>query len=88
MCTIVLPCGKYEYQRLPMGLSNSPDIFQEHMSNLFSGFDYVREYIDNLLVTTHGSLEDHLEKLGKVLDKLRKAGLKVNAKKVLSANMR
>ena len=29
LCTIVLPWGKYEYQRLPMGLCNSPDIFQE-----------------------------------------------------------
>jgi len=28
LCTIVLPWGKYEYQRLPMGLCNSPDIFK------------------------------------------------------------
>jgi hypothetical protein len=28
LCTIVMPFGKYEYQRLPMGLCNSPDIFQ------------------------------------------------------------
>ena len=35
VCTIVLPWGKYEYQVLPQGLSNSPDIFQEKMSNLF-----------------------------------------------------
>ena len=81
MCTIVLPWGKYEYQKLPMGLCNSPDIFQENMNQLFEGFDYVREYIDDLLVTTNGSLDDHLEKLGTVLDKLQKAGLKVNAKK-------
>ena len=81
MCTIVLPWGKYEYQKLPMGLCNSPDIFQENMSDLFRGFDYVREYIDDLLITTNGSFEDHLEKLGTVLHKLQKAGLKVNAKK-------
>ena len=31
LCTIVLPFGKFEYQRLPMGLSNSPDIFQEQL---------------------------------------------------------
>ena len=29
LCTLVLPWGKYEYQKLPMGLCNSPDIFQE-----------------------------------------------------------
>lgn len=28
LCTIVLPFGKYEYQRLPMGLCNSPDMLQ------------------------------------------------------------
>ena len=34
LCTIVLPWGKYEYTSLPMGLSNSPDIFQEKMNEL------------------------------------------------------
>jgi hypothetical protein len=36
LCTIVLPWGKYEYYRLPMGLSISPDVFQEKMSELHS----------------------------------------------------
>ena len=34
LCTIVLPWGKYEYWKLPMGLCNSPDIFQEKMNEL------------------------------------------------------
>ena len=29
ICTILLPWGKYEYQKLPMGVCNSPNIFQE-----------------------------------------------------------
>ena len=41
LCTIVLPWGKYEYNRLPMGLSNSPDIFQEKMSTLMDGLEFV-----------------------------------------------
>ena len=81
LCTIVLPFGKYEYQRLPMGLSNSPDIFQERMSELFSGFDFVRAYLDDLLVCTSGSYEEHLEEVDKVLSKLQEVGLRVNAKK-------
>ena len=81
LCTIVLPFGKFEYQRLPMGLCNSPDIFQEKMSQLMTDLEYVRVYIDDLLVLTSGSFEDHLEKLHEVFERLERAGLKVNAKK-------
>jgi hypothetical protein len=81
LCTLVFPFGKYEMQRLPMGLCNSPDIFQEQMSELFEGLDFVRTYIDDLLCLTKGSFEDHLEKLERVLTRLREAGLKVNVKK-------
>ena len=41
LCTIVMPWGKYKYQCLPMGLCNSPDIFQEHMFELFSDLEFV-----------------------------------------------
>ena len=79
--TIVLPWGKFEYQKLPMGLCNSPDIFQEKMNELFIGLEYVRAYIDDLLVISNGSFEDHLNKLDVVFKKLQDAGFKVNAKK-------
>lgn len=81
LCTIVLPFGKYEYQRLPMGLSNSPDLFQEKMSELMQDLEYVRVYIDDLLTLTSGTFTDHLEKLDEVLSRLSAAGLKVNANK-------
>jgi hypothetical protein len=58
LCTLVFPWGKYDMQCLPMGLCNSPDIFQEKMSELMDGLDYVR-----------------------VRQRLKDAGLKVNAKK-------
>jgi hypothetical protein len=41
--------------------------------------EYVRAYIDDLLVITRGTLEEHLEKLREVLRRLREAGLNVNA---------
>ena len=47
LCTIILPFGKFEYQRLPQGICNGPDIFQEKMAELFDGFEYVRAYIDD-----------------------------------------
>ena len=81
LCTIVTPFGKYEYQRLPMGLSNSPDIFQEKISDLMSGLDFVRAYIDDILIISSSTWDDHLNKLDKVFSRLSDAGLKVNAKK-------
>jgi RNase H-like domain found in reverse transcriptase/Reverse transcriptase (RNA-dependent DNA polymerase)/Integrase zinc binding domain len=81
LCTIVLPWGKYEYQRLPMGLCNSPDIFQEKMSSLMQDLEYCRAYIDDLLILTKGDWKEHLRNLDTVLSRLREAGLKVNAKK-------
>ena len=81
LCTIVLPWGKYEYQRLPMGLCNSPDIFQEKMGELMSDLEHVRTYIDDLLHITSGSFDDHLDKLKEIFNRLRNAGLKINASK-------
>ena len=81
LCTIILPWGKYEYQRLPMGLCNSPDIFQEKMSEIFAHMEYVRAYIDDILAITTESFHDHLRKLETVLQILQDTGLKVNAKK-------
>ncbi len=80
-CTIVLPFGKFEYQRLPMGLCNSPDIFQEKVSELMVGLEFVRAYIDDVLIHSSSTLEDHLDKLDEVLKRIKTAGLKVNAKK-------
>jgi uncharacterized protein (DUF3820 family) len=66
-CTIVMPFGKYKYQHIPMGLCNLPNTFQEKMSKLMEGLDFVQTYIDALLVITKESFDDHLEKLDLVL---------------------
>jgi len=64
---IVLPWCKYEYQLLPMGLCNSPEIFQEKMSTLMQGLEFVRAYIDDILTITKGDWYDHLDKLEIIL---------------------
>ncbi len=83
ICTLVLPWGKYEYQGLPMGLCNSPDIFQEQMSDLMHDLEFVHAYIDDVLHITKDTFQDHLSKLREVLHCLRKAGLQVNLKSPL-----
>jgi hypothetical protein len=79
--TIIFPWGKYSYMRLPIGFAGSADIFQAEMMDLVESLEYVGAYIDDLLVITKGTLEDHLENLREVLRRLRDAGLKVNAAK-------
>ena len=81
LCTVVLPWGKYEYLKLPMGLCNSPDIFQEKMSKLMVGLDFARAYLNNLLLITKGNFDKHLVQLEQALTQLSEAGLKINASK-------
>ena len=86
LCTIVLPWGKYEYQKLPMGLCNSTDIFQEKMNIFLTGFKNVCAYTNNILVLTKISFDDHLVKLDNVINKLKWAGPKINANKPFFAH--
>ncbi len=65
-----------------MGIAGSPNIFQEKMSNLMATLKFVRTYLDDLLIITKGSLEDHLEMLSMVLTRLQDARLKINVDKL------
>ena len=69
------------YMCLPMGISGSPDIFQEKMSGLMESLEFTCMYLDNLLMLTKGTYDDHLLKLRMVLCQLLDAGLFVNSTK-------
>ena len=70
LCTI-LSWKKYEIQKLPMGLRDSPDIFQEKMYELFNSLDYIKTYIDDLLIISRKFLKDYIKKLDIFLNKLK-----------------
>jgi hypothetical protein len=78
-CSIIFPWDKYSYQRLPMGFARLADIFQVEMGNLMATLESIRVYIDDLLVITKSSHDDHLDKLEQVFIRLCDAGLKINA---------
>jgi hypothetical protein len=48
MSTFMVPGGLYRYLRLPMGLNISPDIFQQHMMQLFGDLDFAKCYLDDI----------------------------------------
>jgi hypothetical protein len=64
-----------------MGISCSPDIFQEKMSDLMQHLNFLRTYLDDFVVISCSTFEDHLEKLECVLKILSDKGLRVNADK-------
>jgi hypothetical protein len=81
MCTIIFPCGKYSYRRLPMGFGGSANIFQAQIMDLMASLEFVRAYMDDLLIITRRTLDEHLQTMETVLTRLHDAGLKVNVAK-------
>ena len=72
--------GLFRYTRLPFGISSAPGIFQRVMESILQGLPGVAVYLDDILVTG-GSDTEHMARLGEVLARLEKAGLRVNKKK-------
>ena len=46
-----------------MEVCNSPDIFQEKISEIFEGFDMILAYVDNLMVITKYDFVEYLNAL-------------------------
>jgi thymidylate kinase len=78
----VTPWGLYEWLVTPFGLTGAPASFQRIMQNLMRDFigKFAFVYLDDFICYS-SDFEDHLEHLGKIFDKLRAAGLKINPKK-------
>jgi len=66
------PLGLYEFKVLPMGLTNSPAVFQRAMNSMFKDkIDrYVLVYLDDILVFSK-TPEEHVHHLRSVLQTLR-----------------
>jgi hypothetical protein len=58
-----------------------PRYFQEKISDLMQHFYFVHTYLDDILVISSGTLDDHLEKMEVVFKLLSDKGLRVNAEK-------
>ncbi|GBG83825.1 hypothetical protein CBR_g37625 [Chara braunii] len=74
--------GHYEFIVMPFGLTNAPATFQCCMNDLFRPWlnRFVVVYLDDILVFSR-TLEEHQGHLRQVLEKLREANFKINAKK-------
>lgn len=81
LLAFVLPWGKHTFQRMPFGISTATDEFKARMSNLFADLLFEKCYLDNIAMMTDGTLEDDIDQLNLVLQRLNLAGLQINATK-------
>jgi hypothetical protein len=73
--------GKSTHTRdYPWALKAQP-IFQAQIMDVLASLEFVRAYMDDLVIITRGILDKHLQKMETVLTRLREAGLKVNVAK-------
>ena len=73
----------FRFRTLPMGLSNSPEIFskmlQQELSDIID-FERCFLYIDDILIATD-TIEEHIELLTKLIKRLSKLNLKLSPNK-------
>ena len=75
--------GLYEFMVMPFGLNNAPGTFQRLMNWVLQDYlgKFVAVYIDDVIIFTKGTLEQHLDHLKQVLQTLRESILKIKLKK-------
>ena len=78
--------GLYQYRRMPFGLTNAPATFQRLMGKLFGGreWEYVYVYLDDILIASQ-LVQEHLDHLQKVAQRLRDVGLHLRPEKCVYA---
>ena len=76
------PFGNYEWNFMPMGLKNSPSVFQRNMNEAFKGMeDFVKVFVDDVIISSM-SVEQHRKHLMLVFERMKKMGLMVKGSKV------
>ncbi|KAK3518760.1 hypothetical protein QTP70_011566 [Hemibagrus guttatus] len=78
----ICPLGFFQFERMPQGITGAPATFQRLMERAVGDMNMIRVlvYLDDLIVFGK-TLEEHEERLLKVLDRLKECGLKVSIDK-------
>ena len=77
LCTFATPFGLYCYCRLPMGVSESPDIATEKMHSVLDDIEGIEFYMDDIGVFS-STWPTHLSLLSTVLGRLEEVGFTIN----------
>ena len=80
LTTFITPFGRYAFNKLPFGISSSPEHFQRRMSQILAGQDGPLCHMDDVLIFGH-TQQEHDRRLHSALSKIQKAGLTLNVDK-------
>ena len=72
--------GLFQYNRLVLGVTSSPSIWQRAIDQVLQGISGTQCILDDMIITGETD-EEHLENLENVLKRLQDAGLKANKEK-------
>lgn len=74
--------GQYQFNVMPFGLCCAPGTFQALMDKLFSDMKWkdILIYLDDIIIFSR-TVEEHIEKLKRVFQRLREAGLTLKPSK-------
>ena len=78
----ITPFGLHQFRVMPFGLTNAPSTFQRLMSTVLAGLSWVTclVYLDDIIIFSR-TVEYHWQRLTEVLQRLKKAGLKIKPSK-------
>lgn len=78
----ICPLGFYQFERMPQGITGAPATFQRLMEKAIGDMHLLEAivYLDDIIIFGK-TLEEHEQRLLKVLDRLEEVGLKVSIDK-------
>ena len=81
MCTFNTPFGRYQYLRLPFGISSAPEIYHRVIHTLFAHLEGVDTSMDDIIIWGSDK-EEHNKRLGKDIETAQRVGLNSRKKSV------
>lgn len=72
LTTFITPFGRYQFNKLPFGISCAPELFQRRMNKILEGLEGVVCLVDDVLIFG-SSQEEHDVRLVAVLQRVKEA---------------
>lgn len=80
LTTFIMPFGRFNFKRLPFGITSAPESIQRKMMEMLNGLEGVEVFMDDVIV--YGATEEeHDSRLEKVMQRIETASLKLNRQK-------